>query len=338
MPGLKPEKYKAQYKPAPKQKAVRLIEAWLNYNVADAELTDRLAEGGDHYGRSVTVRFNFEASDTEFFDVHSVASLGNTATLMKAGVRSKEEALRVLNDLYLERLHEDNTEFSDIMMKNRVSVDKYLNFNVEHPYSAEYEPQHYVDAARIYATKSFRRTKTSDGYELYEAVLGGRFTADDLIKIGASRLSNAMEPDRILNALASIKNGTAGYDIDQLKALLEKSANNMNPSTVLELADKYGMEFTLGRSNLWITNAVSQKVSDLPLETQREVLTYVDELRTAVGATMHAMTPSEMVQLFQGDVPPEVVAEHWQQGDLTAQQIIALHRGDTAPSIANGWL
>lgn len=337
-PALKTGKQNTGPKLTAKQKTPRTTELRLNYHEADAELTDRLAPDGEHYGKTYVVTYRLNASDAEFYDVHSVASLGNTATLLKAGVRSKEEALKLFKDLHLDRLQEFNTDFTRAMLEKRVTMEKYWDFTNQHGFTPGTEPDHYADAADIYSIKAYRKVSSDFGINVVEDLLDGKYTAADLKKIGAERLNKAMQPEVIIKALVAIKDGTADYDATQLAAFLDRTGKELNYSVGMELANTYGMEFISGMSSMWQTYSVSGVITDLPVETRREILTYANEIAVLDTPQAHGMTPNDIVALYHGGVNPKTALDQWNSGELTAQQIVAVHQEGVAPSIASGWL
>jgi hypothetical protein len=337
-PAVKKTESKNMLKPSARQKEKRDLSMYLPYAECDAELTDKLAEDGNHYGKTLSTGFRFEASETEFYDVHSVASLGNAATMLASGVRSKEEALELLSGLHLDRLVEDNSLMTQAMLGNRVSFESFLEFDKVRGFDEYPNPQLYADAAAIHSIRSFHGLTSDLGNSIYDDVLDGRFSADDLKTVGVSRLQNALSPDPIFKALAAINKGETAYDAKQLAAFLDRAGSEIGYTVAIQMADAYGMEYVSGLNSIWKAQSIQDSMEDADVETRREAISYADEIEQLTDISKpYSLSTNDVLKLYREDVAPEVAVEHTEAG-LTPEQIIAIHKEGIASSIASGFL
>jgi hypothetical protein len=337
-PVVKKTESKNKFKPSARQKEKRDLSMYLPYDECDAELTDKLAEDGNHYGKTFRTGFRFEASETEFYDVHSVASLGNAATMLASGVRSKEEALELLSGIHLDRIVEDNSLMTQAMLENRVSFESFLEFDKVCGFEKDTDPQLYADAASIHSVKGYH-TLTSDlGRSIYDEVLDGRLSASDLKTIGLNRLQNAMSSDPVFKALAAINNGEAAYDAPQLAVFLDRASNEVGYTVAIQMADAYGIEYVSGLNSIWKAQSIQDSMKDADVETRREAINYADEIEQLTDISKpYSLSTNDVLKLYQEGVAPEVAVEHTEAG-LTPEQIIAIHKEGIASSIASGFL
>jgi hypothetical protein len=337
-PSMKKADAKNKFKPAARQAQKRDLSMYLPYTDCDAELTDKLAEDGQHYGKTIRTGFRFEASETEFYDVHSVASLGNAATMLHSGVRSKEEALELLSSLHLDRLVEDNSRMTQAMLENRVSFEGFLEFDKVCGLEEDTDPQLYADAASIHSVKGYHGLTSDLGRSIHDEVLDGRFSASDLRTVGVSRLQNAMSPDPIFKALAAINKGEAAYDAQQLSVFLDRAGSEVGYTVAIQMADTYGISYVTGLNSIWKAQSIQDKMQDSDLETRRAAISYSDKIEQLTDITKpYSLSSNDVLSLYREDIDPELAVEQTEAG-LTPEQIIAIHKEGIASSIASGYL
>lgn len=337
-PAMKEAAPKAKFKPAARQVEKRDLSMYLPYTDCDAELTDRLAKNGNHYGKNVNTGFRFEASEMEFYDVHSVASLGNTATMMASGVRSKEEALELLSGMHLDRLVEDNALMTQAMLENRVSFEGFLEFDKVRGFDEYPDPQLYADAASVHSIKGFHSLTSDLGRSIYDEVLDGRFSVSDLKTVGVSRLQNAMSPDPIFKALAAINRGEATYDASQLAVFLDRAGSEVGYTVAIQMADTYGIGYVGGLNSIWKAQSIQDKMKDSDVEARRAAINYSDKIERLTDITKpYSLSTNDVLSLYREDIDPELAVEQTEAG-LTPDQIIAIHKEGIASSIASGYL
>lgn len=337
-PSMKAENTKKPFKPSPKQATVRDLACYLQYTEADAELTDKLATGGDHYGKARVSEFRLNASEAQFYDVHSVASMGNTAVMMRAGVRSKEEALELLDSLHLGRLVAGNSEMTQAMLDNKVSFEQYTEFRRDCDFDEEdTDPQAYADAATIHAVKGYRSLMTDTVHSAYEEVIDGRLSASDIKTIGLGRFQNALSSDPIFKALAAIKSGETDYNALQLAVFLDRASGEVGYTTALRMADAYGMDFVSGLTSMWKAQAIHDNMEE-SVEERRKAISYADEIEGLTDPNKpYSIATNDVLKLYRAEVSPELAVEQTEAG-LTPEQIIAIHKEGIASSIASGFL
>jgi len=326
------------FTPTSRQKEKRTFELFLYYTDCDAELTDKLAEDGYHYGKTVQAGFRFIASETEFYDVLSVLSLGNAVTMMRSGVRSKEEALKILNSLHLNRLVEDNAAMTEAMLRNRISFKSFLGIRNECDYSEGTDPQLYADAADILSTRGYSQLVTPWGTGVYYEVLDGRISAADVKTIGVNRFQRSFSSDPIFNALAAIHEGKADYDAAQLAQFLDRTSGEVGYTAAIDMANAYGIEFAGGLDNIWKAQGIHDTLQDNDVETRRAAIIYADTIERLIDPSKpYSLSSVDILKLYREGIDPEIAVEQT-EARLTPEQIIAIYKEGIASSIASGFL
>lgn len=334
-PGVKMEPQRPALKLTPRQKKQQPMWLSFDYQEMDPELTDRLQKNGDYYGSSVLVQHSFEASEAEFYDVHSVASLGDTSLLMRHGVRSKEDALELLDSLHLERLVQDNSEVMGNLLEHRISFKAYTEFRQKRQLVPGTHPKRYADAAALHSIKGYKRVITLDGRYPYDDLLEGRYSLEDIETIGPERLRS--ESGAILSALEISSRIEGGYSVDDLVKYIDTSGTEVSYGVAMELLKAFGMKFVNQMESLWKTDRVSEVVGNRSIKEQREILTYNSTMDSLASWTEHLFTPLQVVELFDAGIPPED-AVHRRSSGMNVDQIIRTHKDGIGINVASGWL
>lgn len=324
------------FKPSPRQRQKEYQTALLNYTEADAELTDRLAKNGDHYGKTIKVGYRFTASEVDFYDIHSIASLGDTLTMMTGGIKTKEEAIAFLEEKHLTRCLKENP-LAGHLLENRVSFDAYLQFHENTPFDEQkHDPKLYAEAALIFTVPRYRSAVTEDGGAPHEWVLDGKVNAYDLMQIGSSRLTKVFTASPVLRALERINSGEADYDAEQLGPFLDHvNSLGVGYTIGVNLINSYGIEFTKNISDLWKMKEVHMTLIDQDSESRRKAISYVDEITQLLPN--NTITMDGMLALHAAGIDPKVAADRSKAG-LRVNQIIAVDKEGIASSVSSGYL
>ena len=341
-PSLKVTARKRPLKLLQRQTTPQDVMSIVRYDEVDAELTDRMAKNGEHYGHKVYVSHRFNASEEEFYDVHSVLSRQNATLLMHHGVRSKDEALELLHKLHLDRLIQPNADLTAGLLARRVPFDPYERFSRAYPYTPDaYDLKTYLDATELASLRTYQRLETKDGEPLHAGILNGQFDLADVRTMGVERLRGQGVTHSLLPALTDIKKGRADYDAAYLASYLDSKGSSVETFSAMRMLNKYGAGFMSQMTSVLKTIKVDALLESAPLERKHAVLLFnsrLDELFNADNDwDKKLLAPFEVIEAYDAGLEPERVVRLREEG-LSLEQIIGTHKDNISSSVASGWL
>jgi hypothetical protein len=273
----------------------------------------------------------FTANDTQIYSVLSVASPGNALLLLKAGVRTAEEATERLDELGLGRLREDNSALTGEMLNRRIYPETYFSV-LANDGDASPNFLDYVEYNSIDALFEF--------HEMGMEVKAGSIKLADVKALGVGRIKKSEADKEIREYLRACADGTTKTTMNDAKIIIDKYGNEfMEIDYAMKINSRYGSEFGTVIEPDGFVMGLSRRLTARGEDNARiaKVIKYGLLVRAATYADESVLTavPSEMdmVQLYDAEVPPERVAQ-----GITAQQWDAIKNNEVAPSISGGWL
>jgi hypothetical protein len=271
----------------------------------------------------------FDISDEGMYSVWGVTDTGTGLALINAGYQTADAASQFLKENGLDDLLEDHAQFCNEVLERRISPESYLEALDFFPYLGETERD--MDAMEAFSYNSIRSTT------IYNDVYHGETRLEDVKAIGITRIAKARASSVIRHALKKLGSGKAEYTLEDLKVLIDKYPNHVhNLHNSLELAERYGMEFTLS------LNSPDTQMADYLEEkgTERErlldIVRYGDQVNQYQrDNSIYADTREYeyTVKAYDAKVGIAGVAE----GQYTIQQLEAIIDG-VEKSVSGGWL
>ena len=271
----------------------------------------------------------FTASDAEIYSVLHVVSPANTLILMKAGVRSAEEAFQKLDELGLERLMEDNSVLARELLGRRVYPETYFStlatYGDESPYFLDTVECLSIDALFDYDF-------------IASGIRTGNIRLSDVKALGTARIKKSEAYAELMNILQKFANGTAQYSMSDVKLIFDLySPHPVTISEALKLNETYGSGFGTDIAPTSFTMRLFRQLQHMNLHPQHsaDVLKYGISLEEAyIEGSQHIMpTPEAMIAFHDAGVSVEDALR-----GLTPQQIDAMNNHEIAPSVSGGWL
>lgn len=343
-PSIKvPAKQAPVKKPLPKQLKDQIRMTSISQLSPDTELLKALDTDKERMLPMVSVR----ASDVQLFDMFSITSASNAAILMCYGIKTPEEAADFMMRKGISHLLVDRRDIMNKALGLRVNAWTLLEaprkFGVDELSS---DPDLLIKAARLSDSSSLPEWSTNaplgsgivyadDKTSYAHEVLKGSISYDDVMTIGISVLAQrVMQAEDICHYLNEIHSGTAGYDIEVLSHVIQKSNyRNRHLASGMAMVDDYGSDFVKSISNLETAIAIDMNYDDRPVSVRSDMINYSRD-----GSFGLLETPiDDVVRLFDNDVPPETAYTMLKQ-KMSVDQIISVLKEGISTSISSGWL
>lgn len=279
---------------------------------------------------------NLYGTSPEMYSVLSMLAPGDAAFLLSKGKDSAEAVHDFLTEHSLERLLVDNSSVMQEAMKRRIPATSYLRVCDK---SANRLPQEtMLDAAEVHGMKGLR------DFDFYLDIMRGYTTLKDMKAIGISTIATHKQPNDIRDFLWDINKGDAKYTHKDFKKLVQKSTKDgLSVALTGRIAEKYGMEFTLGLHDLPESFDMMNYLDryEYTPEDAKPIVKHFDAMahhRITTGGP----TPwldigyEDCLRFYSAGIEPEAAWEALAQG-VTVEQVLAIRQG-IAPSVSGGWL
>lgn len=295
--------------------------------------------------------YEFTASAAEFYDVLSVAAEADAVRLLRAGCRSAEEASEKLARGGGEPL--DRRELVDELLRRNISPQAMAEYGLAHgtPAVDAHSVKAAADAVELYAISALR---TRDLYfEVLREVLDGQIRIEDIKAVGVTRLKTGSRLQASKELLRTLACGDAKFTAADVRWALDECApEGSGISARTTTAGLYGVAaFCLlhgGRDlfdrgfEMRLIDHVYRTLSYLQYgrtPEMYEAVVYELEARkgTAIEWDSKAAITEALVETHRAGVPAKQAGELIASG-MTAEQVIAVHRGEAAKPLAEGWL
>lgn len=324
--------------PLPKQLKVQTRMTNVGRISPDPELLVALGIDPENAFPLVSVK----ASDVQLFDMFSVASTSNAAMLVSYGVKTPDDAVEFLKTRGIGHLVLDRREVMDRAQSLRVNawnlMDAPYKFEVD---ELACDADRLIQAVRLDDSASLPRWKDDRaGRETKETsyaneVLNGSISYDDVMYLGLSFLADrgtlAMG---ICDHLRDIHEGRAGYDVNVLEHVLQKS--RYNPYVFdggMTMVKEYGADLVMELPTLDSALVIDREYPD------RSTLQRADMIRYQRDGEFSFLDLStkDIVELFDSGIPVDTAKEMLQK-KLTVSQIIGVRKEGISQPVASGWL
>lgn len=280
---------------------------------------------------------NLRGTSPELYDVLSVLAPGDAAFLLSKGKDSAEEVREFLAANNLERLLVDNSSVIQEAVKRRIPATSYLRICDE---TANRLPQEtLLDVAEAHGMKGL------SNYDYYQDIKRDYTTLKDIKALGISTITKHPQPNDIREYLWDIHRGESPYSLKELKSLIQKSTKDeMSIAMSMSLADRFGMDFTLGLHDL--TESLDMmnyldRISHTP-DLIKPIVKHFDAMAHHRKATsgLEEWTNFEYtdcLDFYAAGIDPETAWDAVSQG-ITLEQVLAIKEEGIAPSVSGGWL
>lgn len=275
--------------------------------------------------------------DSLMFELSSIVSPEDAITLASRGVKSKDEAMALLDKRGVTGVLVERGEYAEAASRSGISAHAFLTFMMKQP-PAGHDPQLFADAASLYHLKAARES------DLTVEVLSGNVRLSDIKAVGVTRIAASNDRNSVLSALRAIKNGTVPYDADELKSLLEKPTRHVARS--LDLAGMFGTEFVVGLDSVldtWKTHLHLEKTG-YDTSKEKDVLAYGNTLWTEFNAarsigsgTRSQLRYADIPALHDAGISAEQAAKELNDG-FEVNQLIARLKHGVHTSLSDGFL
>ena len=279
--------------------------------------------------------FRFTCSDAEAYDVFSVlGSPDNTIRLLAAGIRTKEDAIKFLNEHDLSDLQKDGSAILDEVIARGIPVipamESLIRFGLDWQ-----DNEHYFDAVEANSVRALREA-TGSAVDVPHMVWMGDVSLSDVKVIGATRLAASPDAFVIMDRLKAINSGESAYDVETLRQLIILGETNSTTLTddPIRTADRFGADMVL--SLKYYSRAMnlnsSLRKTQYTIDQRAEILRFNDAL-LCEGKSLN----TQNVRIaYDAGVEVQEVVEGLNKG-LEVEQIAAVKEG-IAPSVTSGWL
>jgi hypothetical protein len=171
----------------------------------------------------------------------------------------------------------------------------------------------------------------------------GWISAADLRTIGVKHIGRSRPIGAVLEALNTIKSGSAKYDAAGLRRLLDFiDADNMEkfdaPDKVIQLADLLGVDAVMSlRSKNWTHRAATRINGRVSPEELSDFLIYADKGNlTVLGRGLKGDRIDGAIALYRAGVDPVAAGERLGEG-VDVETILGAHL-NLHTSVVDGWL
>lgn len=278
---------------------------------------------------------NYDASDTEVYDVLSVTRDNITAMmLLNSGARSAEEARTLLVKYDADNLIDDRSELAQKALSRRLDPSILFEFGETYNPSLWHTGVHldrYLDGIELYSFSRFRYKK-----EVLSDVLSGAIRFSDIKTIGIRMTDRHFRSDESRSYLRALADGSATYTAEQLRDSCKTAGGHHDAYwTAMRKCQQYGGEWASGIN--WMVGNLAhdawmrgKKEGD-----EKEIISYANEFYKQTGNWTKI---TEVMKLSKAGIPVAFAAEKLMgPNSFTVEQIIAMNAGVPAP-MATGWI
>jgi hypothetical protein len=276
--------------------------------------------------------YRFSASTSEMYEMMARISTGNTLAMMQAGYKSVTDAMEFLDNHGMSHLEEPRSMALEAQ-ERRIPIEDFIRETRDAPLERMNSPyfMDYMEVTGIAALSEFD--------ELPGDIYHGRVKLADLRAIGVTRIGKSIGWEVTQDALRKMADGTANYDSNDMKQLLDLfgDASDSYLNSGLELTGRYGIDFTksITNPNLYLLEAESRMIEKgTDPERIKSLLKYRDDFINESRYVIVPFTDEGMERFHDMNVSAADAAS----GRITLTQLDAIEDHGISPSISGGWL
>lgn len=276
--------------------------------------------------------YRFNASTSEMYEMMACLSTGDTMAMMQAGYNSVHDAMEFLESHGLSHLEQSRTMPLEAQ-ERRIPVEDFIRETRNAPQERMDSPyfMDYMEVTGIAALSTFD--------ELPGDIYHGRIKLADLRAIGVTRIGKSIGWEVTQEALRKIADGTANYDTNDVKQVLDLfgGASDLYLDSALALTGRYGIDFARSITNptIYLLEAESRMIEKgTDPERIKSLLKYRDDFINESGITIIPFTDDEMERFYDLNVSAADAAS----GRVTLNQMEAIAEHGISPSVSGGWL
>jgi hypothetical protein len=303
--------------------------------------SDLLALTGSTSDDGAVRSFSFTVNDLDFYSVRGAVERITASMLLKHGIRSGEDAKNFLKANNLEVLINDRSSLMEKALWKRIPAKAFSEFCSITAEIRGLDDDDIIDALGIYMISGYRNARSADSPAAM--VARGWISAADLRTIGVKHIGRSRPIGAVLEALNTIKSGSAKYDAAGLRRLLDFiDADNMEkfdaPDKVIQLADLLGVDAVMSlRSKNWTHRAAARINGRVQPEELGDFLIYADKGNlTVLGRGIKGDRIDGAIALYRAGVDPVAAGERLGEG-VDVETILSAHL-DLHTSVVDGWL
>lgn len=320
-------------KPTNKQLEQQSYALSLHEYSADTKLLQFLEIGTSDIAR-------FSVNHVQFCDVLSVTSPDNAIALMSRDIKSSTDALQFLEEQKFAHLIQYREWESDALLKRKIDPLAYAEI-CRRGGDRQSTPSLAIDAAEAQSIKSLREWQRYP--TVPKRILDDAISLEDVKTIGVGRMIRA-DPngEALVHSLVMIHKGKVNYNAHDVRTLIDEygagTSEIYDMSKIMELADRFGAEFTKDLFHPDYAFRMSYFLRDKQSDA-KEIVAYADSIcryQSEQGLQIGAPY-ADVVGLYEAGVDHGAAANGIREGH-SVNQIVAIHKEGVAPSVSGGWL